>query len=243
MAGKKIRAVFFDVDDTLLSFSGSVRETMKSGFEFFGLPPYRESMFPVFDRINKGLWRQLEEGKMTFEELIAVRWDRIFAELDVSFDGKRFERYFRERLFDSAVLEPGAVETLERLRGKFTLCVASNGPCAQQLNRLRLGGLDGYFSHFFISERLGATKPDAGFFERAFAELRESGLDLLPEEALMVGDSRSSDIAGGKAFGMKTCLYAGAVEKEAECTGLADYVISGLGELAGILLPGTAENN
>lgn len=88
------RAVFLDIDDTLLSFSGYVRETMRSGFEKFHLPPYREDMYPVFEQINGELWRQLERGQMTFAELIDVRWVRIFEVLGINADGRAFEQYF-----------------------------------------------------------------------------------------------------------------------------------------------------
>ena len=203
-----IRAVFLDIDDTLLSFSGYVRETMKNGFTLFGLPPYREEMFPVFEKVNGLLWKQLERGELSFEELIRIRWDRIFGELDIHFDGKTFEDYFRKQLFYSAVPEPGALELLDYLKSRYVLCAASNGPYDQQLNRLRVGKMDGYFSGIFISEKLGASKPKKEFFEACFRELRQNGLpDLLPGETVMIGDSLSSDIAGGKAFGMKTCLY------------------------------------
>ena len=231
-----IRVVFFDVDNTLLSFSGYVEETMKSGFARFGLPPYEASMFPVFEKINNGLWKRLEEGTLTFEELIEIRWNLIFKALGISFDGKTFEDYFRSQLFESAVLEPGAVEILDYLKKRYILCVASNGPFEQQVNRLRIGKLHDYFSHFFISEKIGAPKPKAEFFDYCFRELHESGLaDLLPEEVMMVGDSLSSDIAGGKAYGLKTCLYDRNPDVNRENAVSADYAVTGLTDIRNIL--------
>lgn len=230
-----IRVVFFDIDDTLLSFSGYVKEAMKSGFALFGLPPYREEMFPVFERINTGLWKRLEEGVLTFEELIGVRWDMIFKALGISFDGKTFEDYFRKQLFVSAVLEPGAIELLGYLKDKYVLCTASNGPYAQQINRLKLGGLHDCFEHIFVSEKIGVSKPDPAFFDFCFKELRESGLtDLRPEESIIIGDSPSSDIAGGKAYGLKTCLYDGKAA-DAGARAAADYTVSRLCEITEIL--------
>ena len=98
-----IRVVFIDVDNTLLSFSGYVRESMKNGFALFGLPPYEESMFDVFNRVNGGLWKQLEQGTLTFEELIKIRWNKVFEALNIVCDGVAFEDYFRKQLFTSAV--------------------------------------------------------------------------------------------------------------------------------------------
>ena len=114
-----IKVVFIDIDNTLLSFTGYVKEAMKEGFSHFGLKPYTEAMFPVFERINNSLWRQLEQGTLTFEELTECRWDLIFKELNIDFDGKVFEEYFRERLFCSAVHEDGAVDLLKYLSLAF----------------------------------------------------------------------------------------------------------------------------
>ncbi len=63
---------------------------MRDGFAQFGLKPYAEAMFPVFEKINNSLWGQLERGTLSYEELISIRWDMIFKELDIAFDGGVF---------------------------------------------------------------------------------------------------------------------------------------------------------
>ena len=103
-----IKVVLLDIDNTLLSFSGYVKEAMRDGFSLFGLKPYTEDMFTVFERINNSLWGRLEEGTLTFEELVKCRWNLIFKELGIDFDGIVFEEYFQKELFYSAVPEDGA---------------------------------------------------------------------------------------------------------------------------------------
>ena len=78
-----IKVVLIDIDNTLLSFTGYVKDAMREGFSYFGLKPYTEDMFPVFERINNSLWRQLEQGTLTFEELTECRWDLIFKDLNI----------------------------------------------------------------------------------------------------------------------------------------------------------------
>ena len=230
-----IKVVFIDIDNTLLSFTGYVKEAMKEGFSHFGLKPYTEAMFPVFERINNSLWRQLEQGTLSFEELIECRWDLIFKELDIDFDGKVFEEFFRERLFYSAVPEDGAVDLLKYLSRKYTLCAASNGPYDQQMNRLRVGEMIDYFDYCFISSQIGAQKPARQFFDRCFSILRESGLpDLAPEEVMIIGDSISSDISGGIEYGIHTCLYQKNKIPERNNSG-ADHVVGSLYDIKRIL--------
>lgn len=203
-----IKAVLFDIDNTLLSFDGYVKQSMEEGFARFGLKKYEPWMFDVFTRENNALWRSLERGEITFEDIKAGRWNRIFSVLGIDFDGPVFETYFREKLNVSAIPVEGSPETLGWLRGKFILCAASNGPYEQQLNRLKLAGMAEYFDYFFISEEMGVSKPSAEYFSLCFDRINEGRPETVyPEEMLMIGDSLTSDMAGGINAGMKTCFF------------------------------------
>ena len=132
----------------------------------------------------------------------------MFRALNIDFDGQVFEKYFRAALYDSAIPVDGAMELLEALHGKYPLAVASNGPYDQQLHRLELAGMKRYFDWFFVSERLGASKPARAFFDGAFAALNDGcEAAIAPKDCVIIGDSLTSDMAGGRQYGMKTCYY------------------------------------
>lgn len=158
-----MQMIFIDIDNTLLDFDAYIRQTMREGFAHFGLKPCEPYMEAVFHRENGKLWRQIEQGTLTFRELEEIRWNNVFRALNIDFDGQVFEKYFRAALYDSAIPMDGAMELLEALHGKYPLAVASNGPYDQQLHRLELAGMKRYFDWFFVSERLGASKPPAVF--------------------------------------------------------------------------------
>lgn len=203
-----LKVILLDIDNTLLSFDEYVKETMKNGFEKFGIGTYEEEMFSVFNQINTGLWESLERGEIDFEELKKKRWNLIFEGLGISADGEAFEKYFRECLFDNAIPEKGAMELLEYLYGKYTLCAASNGPYLQQMNRLRVSGMLPYFSDLFISEEIGSSKPSESFFSTCIKRLNlKSEQEIQPCEIMIIGDSLTSDMAGGIRFGIQTCFY------------------------------------
>ena len=64
-------------------------------------------------------------------------------------------------------------------------------------------GISHLFEKCFISEDIGAEKPSEKFFDAvAFAI---DGFDK--SRTLVVGDSLTSDIAGGINFGVDTCWY------------------------------------
>ena len=229
-----MKAVFIDIDNTLLSFSEYVKHTMQTGFEHFGLLRYEPYMYDVFTEENNKLWRRIEQGTLVFSELENVRWNIIFARLGINFDGAVFEKYFRCALYDSAIPMPYGDEMLRYLSSKYTLCAASNGPYEQQVHRLEISGMKRFFDYIFISEKLGASKPSEEFFRQAFAELNSGREEaIMPTDTIIIGDSLTSDIEGGRSYGMKTCFYnIGDVESD---NIEVDYVIKELNEIEGIL--------
>ena len=83
------------------------------------------------------------------------------------------------------------------------LAVISNGLGEVVYARLARLGLSDYFDAVVVSSEVGVAKPNPAIFEAAFERLGS------PDKAttLMVGDSLTSDIAGGSAFGIDTCWY------------------------------------
>ena len=234
-----IRAVFIDIDNTLLDFDAYVEGSMRDGFEKFGLPPFEPHMARTFKRINEGLWQKIERGELDLEGLRENGWNIIFAAPGIDFDGGTFEDFFRDRLFYSAVPVRGATDMLSYLAPKYILCAASNGPKPQQMNRLALAGMDKYFSFFFISGGMGHSKPSPEFFRAAMEEINASQKArgervIMPGEVMIIGDSLSSDIAGGKAAGFKTC-YFNRADRPPTGEVLPDYIIGELSEVRGIL--------
>ena len=219
-----IKAVFIDIDDTLLDFAEYVKHTMKTGFEDFGLIPYEPYMFEVFTQENGKLWRRIEDATLTFARLQEIRWNTIFEKLGITADGPAFEKYFRAALHESAIPVDGAMETLKKLKEKYILCAASNGPYNQQMHRLELAGMVDLFDYIFISEDIGCSKPAKEFFDIAFSRINESRPDAIsPEECLIIGDSMTSDMAGGINCGMKTCFFTKNKEKHFDADKVDTY--------------------
>ena len=227
-----IKAIFIDIDNTLLSFDGYVKDCMEKGFAHFGLKKYEPYMFDIFTEENRKLWTQIEKNEITFDQLIEVRWPNIFKRLDIDFDGPTFEAYFREFLFNSAILIDGAYEMVEYLSQKYILCLASNGPYEEQCNRMKVAQLDKFFPYYFISEKLGYSKPSKEFFDQAFIELNKEH-SILPSETLIIGDSLASDMQGGINYGIHTCFFN--PNKKKDIPNQIDYVIKHLSEIKNIL--------
>lgn len=85
-----------------------------------------------------------------------------------------------------------------------------------------------YFRYFFISERIGAVKPDKPFYDACMRKLE----GIRPDQVMVIGDSLSSYISGGIAYGLHTCWYNPTGRSSAI---QPDYVVSRLDEIRGIL--------
>ncbi len=195
------KAVLIDIDNTLLDFDASARLCMEEGFAQRGIT-LAPNAGEVFTRINNGLWKQLEHGEITKQDIYDSRWSLIFKELGVEADGTEFELYFRRYIFDSTVVIEGAMELLEYLAAKYPLYVASNGIHEQQINRLTKCGMLKYIKDVFTSQRLGVQKPEKEFFTKCL-ELMNCSAD----DVIMIGDSLNADIKGGNSVGIKTLWF------------------------------------
>ena len=125
---------------------------------------------------------------------------------------------------------PGAPELLEELYPRYELYLISNGNLRTQEGRLKSAGISPFFKGIFISEVIGVNKPAKAFFDACFTAIP----GFRREDALIVGDSLSSDILGGINAGVRTCWFnpdgiplSGSVRP--------DYEIHALGELPALL--------
>ena len=197
-----IKAVLLDVDNTLLDFHACAEASMIAALEENRIPN-KASLFRSFLKINDGLWREIEQGMLTKDRLHQIRWNQVFADQGIDFDGILFEKSFLKYLAQKIYPIEGAYALLEYLSGKYILCAVTNGPYEQQRKRLKAANMLSFFDHLFVSEKIGFEKPSKSFFDACFAALP----GILPEETMIIGDSITADMVGGLQYGIQTCWF------------------------------------
>ena len=116
--------------------------------------------------------------------------------------GVQAAQLFRIQSIEYIRLYPRVLEALTSLRNQgFRLWLLSNAQQIFTAYELRHLGLDQAFEGIYLSSDYGCRKPDARFYR---ALLTEQKLD--PDQCLMIGNDRQTDIAGAKALGIAT-LY------------------------------------
>ena len=221
--------IFFDLDNTLLDFDRGEAHALSRAFRQFGIDP-TPAVLARYHDINLRQWELLEEGKLTKDQVLTRRFDLLFAELGVSCDSQAVCDLYESFLAEEHDFVPGALELLEALSPRYSLHLATNGASAVQRRRLADAGILPYFQNIFISEEVGFHKPSPAFFHACFAAI--PGFD--PASALMVGDSLTSDIRGGRNAGIRTCWF-NPQGKPARPDIAPDHTIRALSELPDLL--------
>lgn len=192
--------LFLDLDDTILDFHKAERIALSKTLRQFGVEP-TEEVLALYHKINLWHWEQLEKGKLTREEVLVGRFAALLRELGVSADAVRCTRSYEGNLAVGHYFLPGAEEAVASLSQKYRLFLASNGTASVQAGRLTSANLYRFFETVFISQELGFNKPAKEFFDACFARIP----DFDPKKAVMVGDSLTSDILGGKTRASPRC--------------------------------------
>ena len=195
-----LKSIFFDLDETLLDFTRAEATALSRTLRCFGIEPTQH----VLDRyhvLNISQWRLMEEGKLSRVGVLTRRFELLFEELGWKIDVSAFNEQYEIFLGEGHYFLPGAEALLKELAPQYDLYLATNGASAVQRGRLMSAGLEPYFKGIFISEEVGFNKPSMEYFKACFATIH----NFDPSFAIMVGDSLTSDIRGGKAAGIRTC--------------------------------------
>jgi 2-haloacid dehalogenase len=197
---KKYGTLLFDVDDTLLDFGAAEREALRLFFEEQNIPLTAE-IETHYKKINQGLWKSFEEGKLDRDEVLNTRFSILFKAYNREVDGALLEKSYRSYLEEGKQLVNGALEVITDLQNQYDLYIVTNGVSKTQYKRLRASGLHPLFKDIFVSEDTGFQKPMKEYFDYVFARI--PNFDV--KQALIIGDSLSADIKGGQLAGLDTC--------------------------------------
>ena len=225
-----IKHIFLDLDDTLLDFHKAEYIAIRSTFDEMGIPS-DDGTIARYSEINRRAWERLECGEWTRGEVLVGRFRLLFEELLLDANPERTQAIYEDKLCIGHYFMDGAKELLDELHGKYRLYITSNGTARVQDSRIASANIADYFDGIFISQKIGYDKPRVEFFDRVFEKIEGFSRD----EAIIVGDSLTSDILGGKNAGIKTCLYnPGGKENKTAVT--PDYEIKTLAELPRLLV-------
>ena len=223
-----LKAVIFDMDNTLFDFVAAKLEACREILSFIG----REKGDIAEEPLE--LFRYFLRGAYGFEDCENIRdymqERNLFTAQGYS---ECCEIYEREKL-QNLELYPGVRDTLDKLKDLgLKLVIITDADSHHTLARLTRVGLLNYFDFFVAADMTGTKKPDPAHFLFVL-----EALEIKPEEILVVGDSIRRDIAPAHKLGLKTA-YASygdwrPVEETDQCFDFRLNTFSDLLEISGL---------
>lgn len=198
----KYNWILFDADNTLFDFNKSAHEALEKTFSDFSIP-FTNHHIDEYHEVNHQCWLAFEQGKMDAVKLRSERFRLFLDKIGIDINAQKMGHQYLDHLANCPYLLDGAIPLLERLHGKVKMAIVTNGLKEVQRQRFKLTNIYRYFEEVVISDEIGVSKPNPAFFDFTFQQI---GVPQ-KEEALMVGDSLSSDITGGHNYGLATCWY------------------------------------
>ncbi|QTU82709.1 YjjG family noncanonical pyrimidine nucleotidase [Carnobacteriaceae bacterium zg-C25] len=222
--------LLFDIDDTLLDFGVAQKNAFQLFLADYGIV-FTDAIYEAYHVYNQALWHQYEKREIEKAQLLAVRFPNFLKRFDVRIDdGLEADNRYRSYLSQGNQLIDGALELVQNVASQYTIAVVTNGVSHTQRTRLVNNGLSEYFSRIYISDEIGAQKPDAQFFDAV-----KSSLGVVnPSDVLIIGDSLTADIFGGQQAGFDTC-WVNKENKEMTLEHPPTMIISTIKELMGKL--------
>lgn len=227
-----IRAVFLDIDDTIVDTATALRSAL---VDVVGA----DDRWPVWQRTCDWYYARYLAGEMDLDTMVLERGREFYAEYGEHVDDaelldrerRRLDALRRHwRLFDDA--RP-CVDWL-RAAG-YRVGAITNSTGEHQRGKLAGLGLLDLFDHVAIAGELHAAKPEPAIFAVACA-----AVGVEPAQAVHVGDRLVLDAMGARDAGLHgVWLDRTGTDHDGLPTGIS--VISTLADLPGLLLIDLAE--
>jgi putative hydrolase of the HAD superfamily len=216
-----IRAVIFDLDNTLVDFMVMKRQAVDAAINAMIDAGLKLPVDDARKRIDKIYKEKGIEFQNVFDQLL---YD-VFKKVDYKILSAGVIAYRRAR--EAALVPyPHVYMTLtELLKMGLKLAVISDAPAREAWLRLSYLNFHHLFDLVLTFDDTGERKPSPVPFKKALKLL-----GLKPEEALMVGDWAERDMVGAAKVGMKT-VFAKYGDTFGTLETHADYDINDISEL------------
>ncbi|WDV54794.1 HAD family hydrolase [Streptomyces coeruleorubidus] len=195
-----IRAVVWDVDDTLFDYTTADRLGMRAHLTAEGLLDDYDTVEQAITRwrqITDLQWARFAAGEATFED---QRRDRVRVFLGQDLTDAEADAWFQRYIthYEAVwALFPDVLPVLDALAASHRHAVLSNSSIHVQDRKLRALGVHDRFESILCAAELGVSKPEAGAFLAACASL-----GLPPHQVAYVGDHPEIDGRGAADAGL-----------------------------------------
>lgn len=204
-----INLLIFDLDDTLVDHMNSIKKALLSVTDLIIHLGYRKNdynfstFYYCYDKYNTKLWNQLERGEIGLTELLEKR----FAFINNSFkltkiDSEKVKSVYWNAYIENCKLSKQWLPILNYLRKKYKMVICTNGIENIQLRKIDKLKLNCFFDKIYCATNPPNCKPNTLFYQNIINDF-----NIMPQNAVMVGDSLQNDIIPCEILGINTLHY------------------------------------
>jgi HAD superfamily hydrolase (TIGR01549 family) len=202
-----IRAVLFDLDDTLFDHQGSARDALAAVQQSHDT--LRATPFETLERAHAGFLEELHSdvmlGRVPLEDARIERFRRLLLAADADANpelASALASAYRETYQARRRAVAGAAAVMAEVSQRARIGIVSNNLRDEQQEKLQVCGLDRFVDALVVSEEAQVSKPDPAIFRIALDRL---GVE--PARAVMIGDSWAADVEGARAAGVRAIWF------------------------------------
>lgn len=226
----KYKYLLFDADDTLLDFKTAEKNAFYKLLESKGVVP-TPLLHQLYSLTNQSVWERYEKALVKKEEIGYTRYFEFIQKTGLNGEASDYNSTYHDLLGLEGGIFNGVREICEELKSRsYSVNIVTNGFADTQKSRLSRSGILPFIDNLFISEELGVQKPEKLFFDKVFETIGCND----KSQYLIIGDSLTSDILGGKNAGIDTCWFNSRL-KENKTDIKPTYYIESLSELFDII--------
>lgn len=198
-----IKAVIFDLDDTLCNSTAVIEDILRDIFTKY-LKYFPGMSIDDLISINiKTFEKLIADPSVPLSAAIIRVWFEVFEQIHIKPSLKiilQLIEYIRRKTNKKVRLIDGTLEVMDYLKSKeIKITVLTNGIFTDQAKKLVKLKLDSRTDYLVTSDMCSADKPDPKIFKYLLNKM-----DILPNEALMIGDDLMADIKGANDLGITT---------------------------------------
>lgn len=202
----KVKAIYFDLDDTLCGYWNASKAGLRKAFETHPVAgKTTDEMIAAWSQVFRDFSPELKEQTKLYHEYLTsgtvtrthqMQLTLLSLDIDDMDKAKELSHAYMVERDRHLILFPDAMITLKALHGKYPLGLITNGPADIQNQEVDTLKIRHFFDNIFIEGEMRLGKPHKKVFDQA-----ASVVDCQPEQLLMVGNSFGHDIVPAIKFG------------------------------------------
>lgn len=237
MGPSRVRAVFFDLDNTLIDTAGASRKGMLEVVKLLQSKyHYTEEAEVICDKVQDKLSKECFHPSSTcITDVRTNHWEEAIQETKGYAGNRKLAKecylLWKSTRLQHMALADDVRAMLTELRKEFQLLLLTNGDRQTQREKIEACACQPYFDAIVVGGEQEEEKPAPSIFYHC-CDL----LGVQPADCVMVGDTLETDIQGGLNAGLRATVWINGNDSvPPKSSPLPHYTVSSVLELPAVL--------